>query len=150
MSLLQQIDDKIKNAMRAKDLDTANVLRMLKSSVKYASIEKGGADCVATDAEVIISVRKEIKKRLESIEVFTKGNRPEMAAKEVVEKAILETFLPAGLTGAEIEKLVKEAIAESGATSKAQMGLVMKIATPKAAGRVDGKTLSALVQKLLP
>ncbi len=150
MSLLQQIDDKIKNAMRAKDLDTANVLRMLKSSVKYASIEKGGADCVATDAEVIISVRKEIKKRLESIEVFTKGNRPEMAAKEVAEKAILETFLPAGLTGAEIEKLVKEAIAESGATSKAQMGLVMKIATPKAAGRVDGKTLSALVQKLLP
>jgi len=150
MSLLQQIDDKIKNAMRAKDLDTANVLRMLKSSVKYASIEKGGADCVATDAEVIISVRKEIKKRLESIEVFTKGNRPEMAAKEVVEKAILETFLPAGLTGAEVEKLVKEAIAESGATSKAQMGLVMKIATPKAAGRVDGKTLSALVQKLLP
>lgn len=150
MSLLQQIDDKIKDAMRAKDLDTANVLRMLKSSVKYASIEKGGADCVATDAEVITSVRKEIKKRQESIEVFTKGGRPEMAAKEVAEKAILETFLPAGLSEAEIEKLVRDAIAESGATSKAQMGLVMKIATPKAAGRVDGKTLSALVQKLLP
>jgi uncharacterized protein len=150
MSLLQQIDDKIKDAMRAKDLDTANVLRMLKSSVKYASIEKGGADCVATDEEVITSVRKEIKKRQESIDVFTKGNRPEMAAKEKTEKTILESFLPAGLSEAEIEKLVREAITESGATSKAQMGAVMKIATPKAAGRVDGKTLSSLVQKLLP
>jgi uncharacterized protein len=149
MSLIQDIDTQIKDAMRAKNLDAANVLRMLKSSIKYLTIERGGAEAVATDEEVITVVRKEIKKRQESIDVFTKGNRPEMAAKEVAEKTLLETFLPAALSEAEVEKLVRDSIAEAGATTKAQMGAVMKIATPKAAGRVDGKTLSTLVQKYL-
>lgn len=150
MSLVQTIDDKLKDAMRARDLDTANVLRMLKSAYKYAAIEKGSVNIIPSDEDVIFLVRKEIKKRQESIDSFTKAGRLETAAKEMQEKTLLETFLPAGLSEAEIAALVKDAIAEAGATSKAQMGAVMKIATPKAAGRVDGKTLSSLVQKLLP
>jgi len=150
MSLVQKIDDQLKDSMRARDLNTANVLRMLKSAYKYAAIEKGSVNTVPSDEEVITIIRKEIKKRQESIDSFTKAGRTETAAQELSEKTLLETFLPAALSEAEIEKIVLESIAESGATTKAQMGAVMKIATPKAAGRVDGKTLSSLVQKLLP
>lgn len=150
MSLLAQIDSDLKAAMIARDADKLSVLRMLKSAVKYASIEKGGADCVPSDLEVIAVVRKEAKKREESIAVFSKENRPELAAKEQKELDFLKTLLPAQLTPEKLEALVKEAIAEVGATSKAQMGSVMKAAQSKAAGQADGKTLSQLVQKLLP
>ncbi|NJK92322.1 MAG: GatB/YqeY domain-containing protein [Blastochloris sp.] len=149
MPLLQQIDDQLKDAMRAKDLDTANVLRMLKSAVKYAAIENGGASTVPSDEVIVSLIRKEIKKRQESIDSFSKAGRADVAAKEEAEKKLLETFLPAALSEAEIEGIVRDAMVETGASSKAQMGAVMKVATAKAAGRVDGKTLSALVQKLL-
>jgi len=117
--------------------------------VKYAAIEKGGADAVPTDTEVSAVIRKEVKKRQDSITSYTEGNRPELAEKEKAELAILQTYLPAALSEPELETLVKEAIAETGATGKAQMGAVMKAAQAKAAGRADGKTLSQLVQKLL-
>lgn len=149
MSLVTQIDADIKQAMLSKDAEKLSVLRMLKSSVKYAAIEKGGADFVPGDAEVIAVVRKEIKKRQDSIDSFTKANRTDLADKEKKELAVLQVFLPAGLSEAEIEAIVKDAIAEVGATTKAQMGAVMKAAQAKASGRADGKTLSSLVQKLL-
>ncbi len=149
MSLTTQIDTELKDAMRAKNAEKLSVLRMLKSAVKYAAIEKGGADCVPGDTEVITVVRKEIKKRQDSIESYSKANRTDLADKEKSELAILQTYLPAGLSDSEIEKIVHDAIAEVGATSKAQMGAVMKAAQAKAAGRADGKTLSSLVQKLL-
>jgi uncharacterized protein YqeY len=150
MSLLSQIDADLKAAMIARDADKLSVLRMLKSAVKYASIEKGGADSVPSDLDVIAVVRKEAKKRDESIAVFSKENRPDLAAKEQKELDFLKTLLPAQLTPDKLEALVREAIAEVGATSKAQMGSVMKAAQVKAAGQADGKTLSQLVQKLLP
>lgn len=149
MSLVTQIDADIKQAMLSKDAEKLSVLRMLKSSVKYVAIEKGGADFVPGDTEVVTVVRKEIKKRQDSIESFTKANRADLADKETKELAILQAYLPAGLSDAEIEQIVKDAIAEVGATTKAQMGAVMKAAQAKAAGRADGKTLSSLVQKLL-
>ena len=150
MSLVAKIDADLKAAMIAKDAEKLSVLRMLKSAVKYAAIEKGGADSVPTDLEVLSVVRKEVKKREDSISSFTQAGRTDMADKEKKEMEFLKTMLPAQLTPEKLEQLVKEAIAEVGATSKAQMGSVMKAAQAKAAGQADGKTLSQLVQRLLP
>ena len=150
MSLVAKIDADLKAAMIAKDAEKLSVLRMLKSAVKYAAIEKGGADSVPTDLEVLSVVRKEVKKREDSIASFTQAGRNDMADKEKKEMEFLKTMLPAQLTPEKLEQLVKEAIAEVGATSKAQMGSVMKAAQSKAAGQADGKTLSQLVQRLLP
>ena len=118
--------------------------------VKYAAIEKGGADSVPTDLEVLSVVRKEVKKREDSIASFTQAGRTDMADKEKKEMEFLKTMLPAQMTPEKMEQLVKEAIAEVGATSKAQMGSVMKAAQAKAAGQADGKALSQLVQRMLP
>jgi uncharacterized protein YqeY len=148
-NLVSRIDEELKAAMRAKDAVTLNTLRLLKSAVKYGSIEKHGADGIATDDEVITAVRREIKKRQDSIDSYTKAGRTESAAAEQNEIEILKTFLPASLSDAELEALVDAAISEVGATSKAQMGAVMKVATAKAGGRADGKVLSQLVQKKL-
>jgi uncharacterized protein YqeY len=95
-------------------------------------------------------VRKEAKKREDSITQYTDAGRTDLADKEKMELDFLQTFLPAQLTPEKMEELVKEAIAEVGATSKAQMGSVMKAAQAKAAGQADGKTLSQIVQRLLP
>lgn len=149
-TLVTRIDDEIKNAMRAKEALRLNTLRMLKSAVKYASIEKHGADGIATDEEVIVAIRKEIKKRDDSVAAFSQAGRTEAADNERAEIKILQELLPAALSEAEVEAIVTAAIAEVGATTKAQMGAVMKLAAVKAAGRVDGKTLSSLVGRLLP
>ncbi len=148
MSLVAQIDGELKKAMMAREADKVSVLRMLKSAVKYAALEKG-AENEPTDADVIAVVRKESKKREDSIASFTQANRTDLADKEKGELEILRAYLPAQMPEEKIEALVKEAINETGATSKAQMGLVMKAAQAKAAGQVDGKTLSAVVQRLL-
>ncbi len=126
-----------------------NALRMLKSAMKNAAIEKGGAESVLEDAEATVVIRKQIKQRQDSIEGFEKGGRLELAASERAEMEILSAYLPQALSPEEVVELVKQSIAEAGATSKQQMGAVMKIATAKAAGRSDGKTLSLAVQKLL-
>jgi len=150
MSLVARIDDDLKKAMLARAAERLSVLRMLKSAVKYAAIESGGASAIPSDADVIAVLRKEVKKRHDSIAGYESGGRPEQAAKEKAEIAILEEYLPASLSPEEIEAIVKGAIAEVGATGKAQMGAVMKAAQAKAAGRVEGRVLSQLVQKLLP
>jgi uncharacterized protein YqeY len=149
MTLQSQVDNDIKDAMRARDTVRLNALRMLKSAMKNAAIEKGGAESVLEDAEAAMVIRKQIKQRQDSIEGFEKGGRAELAAGERAEAEILSAYLPQALLPEEVVELVKEAIAEAGATSKQQMGAVMKIATAKAAGRADGKTLSMAVQKLL-
>jgi len=150
MSLTARIDADLKAAMLARDAERLSVLRMLKSAVKYAAIEKGGADAVSSDTEVVAVIRKEVKKRQDAAAGFQSGGRPELAAKEQAEAVLLDSYLPASLSPEALEVLVREAIAETGATSKAQMGTVMKAAQAKAAGQADGKTLSTLVQKLLP
>lgn len=149
MTLQAQVDNDIKDAMRAKDMPKLNTLRMLKAALKNAAIEKGGADAVLDDVEASAIIRKQIKQRQDSIEGFEKGGRPELAANEKAEIEVLSAYLPQALSAEEVTNIVKEAIAEAGATTKQQMGAVMKIASAKAAGRVDGKTLSGEVQKQL-
>jgi uncharacterized protein len=149
MTLQSQVDNDIKDAMRARETVRLNALRMLKAAMKNAAIEKGGAESVLEDAEAAAVIRKQIKQRQDAIEGFEKGGRTELAAGERAEIEILAAYLPQALTPEQVVELVKEAIAEAGATSKQQMGAVMKIATAKAAGRADGKTLSTAVQELL-
>lgn len=149
MKFLEQIDHDLKEAMKARQAEKLAVLRMLKSALKNAALEKGSVDAPLEDSEAMAVVRKQVKQRQDSIEGFEKGGRPELAAKERAEIEVLTTYLPKALSPEEISALVKESIAEAGATSKAQMGAVMKIAQAKAAGRVDGKTLSQEIQKSL-
>ena len=149
MNLPERIDTDLKDAMRAKDALKLSVLRMLKAALKNAAIEKAGADAEVSDAEAVQVIRKQVKQRQDSIESFEKGGRAELAAKEKEELSILQSYLPQAMSGAEIAQAVRETIAEAGATSKAQMGIVMKAVQAKVAGRADGKTLSAEVQKQL-
>jgi len=149
MTFQARIDQDIKAAMMARDTAKLGVLRMLKTSLMNAAIEKGGAGSTLDDAEALAIVRKEVKKRQDSVEAFEKGGRPEMAASEKAEIEILNAYLPQALSAAELEELVKAAIAEAGATSKKDMGAVMKLVNAKANGRADGRTLSAEVQKHL-
>src|SRR6059058_3911475 len=149
MTLQERIDSDLKDAMRAKDASKLGVLRMLKSALKYAAIAKSGAEAQLTKAEAAQVVRKQAKQREDSIESFEKGGRVELAAKEKEELSILNAYLPQPMSSDELAKVVRETIAEVGATSKAQMGAVMKALQAKVAGRTDGKTLSAEVQKQL-
>ena len=147
MTLQDRIDADLKDAMRAKEAGKLSVLRGLKSALKYAEIEK--VDAALDDSAAVQVIRKQVKQRQDSIESFEKGGRPELAAKEKEELEILNAYLPKGLSGDELSALVRDTIAEVGATSKAQMGAVMKALQAKVAGRADGKTLSAEVQKQL-
>jgi uncharacterized protein YqeY len=148
MALQEKLAQEIKSAMLARDADRLSALRMLKSALGYIQIEKK-VDSLP-DSEFISAVQKEIKKRRDSIEQYEKGGRPELAAKEKQEITVLEVFLPQPLSAEELEKLIKDSIAETGATSKKDMGPVIKAVQAKAAGRADGKTISQLVGKLLP
>ena len=135
--------------MREKNATKLAVVRLLKAAFTNAAIEKGGADSKLTDADATQVIRKQVKQRQDSIESFEKGGRAELAAKEKEELSILQSYLPQAMSAEEISKIVRETIAEVGATSKAQMGAVMKAVQVKVAGRADGKTLSAEVQKQL-
>src|SRR4029450_3841366 len=114
-----------------------------------AVIAKSGAEAELSDAEAAQVIRKQVKQRQDSIESFEKAGRAELAEKEKEEMAILNGYLPQPMSADEISKIVRETIAEAGATSRAQMGAVMKALQAKGAGRVDGKALSAEVQKQL-
>ena len=149
MTISERIDSDLKDAMRAKDSAKLGVLRMLKSAMKYAAIEKSGAEGQLDDTEAMQVIRKQVKQRQDSIEGFEKGGRPELAAKEKDELAMLSAYLPQQMSGNELSAAVREAIAEVGATSRAQMGAVMKVLQAKIAGRADGKTLSQEVQRQL-
>lgn len=149
MDFQERIDADIKEAMKAKQATRLGVLRMLKSALKNAAIEHGGADVRLDEASAQGVLRKEAKKRQDSIEGFLKGGRQELADKEQEELQVLSEYLPKQLSAEELDALVAGVIAELGATSKAQMGQVMKAAAEKAAGRADGRALSALVSSKL-
>ncbi len=147
MTTNERLSGEIKAAMIAKDTVRLGTLRLLKSAVGYLQIEKKTENL--DEADFLAVVQREAKKRKDSIIQYEQGGRPELAAAEKAELGVLETFLPKALSPDELESLVRAAILETGATSKAQMGLVMKAAQAKAAGRADGKTLSTLVNSLL-
>jgi hypothetical protein len=149
MTLQERVDLELREAMRAKDATRLGVLRMLKSALKYAAIAKSGAEADLSDAEAVQVIRKQVKQRQDSIESFEKGGRAELAEKEREELKILNAYLPQAMGAEELAKVVGETIAEVGATSRAQMGAVMKALQAKVAGRADGKTLSAEVTRQL-
>jgi len=149
MKIQERIDSDLKESMRAKNASKVGVLRMLKSALTYAAIAKSGSEAELSDAEAAQVIRKQAKQRQDSIESFEKGGRAELAAKEKEELSILNAYLPQTMSADELAALVRETIAEVGATSKAQMGAVMKALQTRVAGRADGKTLSQEVQKQL-
>jgi uncharacterized protein len=144
-----RIPEDIKTAMRAKDSTALNALRALKSALTNAAIEKGGLGTALEEPEVLAVVRKQIKQRLDSCEQFEKAGRPELVATEKTEIEILSRYLPAAMTGEQMISIVEQAVTETGATGKADMGKVMKRAQELAEGRADGKLLSAAVMKRL-
>jgi uncharacterized protein len=148
-SLSQRITTDIKEAMKAKDQVALNVVRSLKSAIQMATIEKYGASGELDDAEAVAVIRKAIKQRQDSVASFEAGGRPELAATEKAEIAILEGYLPAALSEAEIQAIVDAAIAELGASTRKDMGGVMKLVQERIAGRADNKIVSQKVGERL-
>ena len=144
-----RIPEDIKTAMRAKDTLALNALRALKSALMNAAIEKGNLSVELDESEVLAVVRKQIKQRVDSCEQFEKAGRAELAATEKTEIEILSRYRPAALGDEQLAAIVEQAVAETGATGKADMGKVMKRVQELAEGRADGKSLSAAVTKRL-
>jgi len=144
-----QISEDIKTAMRAKDSVALNSLRALKSAMTNAAIEKGGLGSALDEPEILAVIRKQIKQRQDSIEQFEKAGRTELADNEKAEITILSKYLPTALSAEQIDEIVAQAISETGAASKADMGKAMKRAQELSEGRADGKLLSAAVMKRL-
>ena len=148
MSPQEHLSAEMKSAMLARDAERLSALRMLKSAIGYAQIERKTENL--SEADFVAVVQKEVKKRRDSFEAFEKGNRPELAEKEKKEISVLEGFLPQPLSPDELQQLIKTTIEELGARSKKEMGPVIKAVQAKAAGRADGKSISTLVGRLLP
>ncbi|MDG1752557.1 MAG: GatB/YqeY domain-containing protein [Thalassotalea sp.] len=146
MSLLIQLKDEMKNAMRAKDKLRLGVIRMALSAIKLAEIDH---KTEPTDDNIIAVLTKMVKQRKESIKMFTDGGRDDMAANEQAEVVALEEFLPQPLTQDEIQQLISNAITESGATSMADMGKVMAILKPTMQGKADMGAVSGQVRAAL-
>lgn len=144
-----RIPEDMKTAMKAKDAVTLQVLRALKTALTNFAIEKGGMGTPLEEAETLSIIRKQIKQRQDSIEQFEKAGRTELADKEREEITVLEGYLPAPLSAEEIDAIVTAAVAETGASSKADMGKVMKVVQERCDGRADGKTLSQAIMKRL-
>ena len=146
MSLLSQLKDEMKNAMRAKDKLRLGVIRMALSAIKQAEIDH---NTPATDDNVIAVLTKMVKQRKESIKMFTDGGRDELAANEAAEVSALEDFLPQPLSADEVSKMIADAITETGAASMADMGKVMAILKPTMQGRADLGAVSGQVRAAL-
>src|SRR5256885_16438528 len=145
--LSDQIRADMTESMKARTAERTSTLRMLQSSLKNEQINLGHE---LSDEETLSIIRKAVKQRLDSIEQYTKGNRPELAAKEQSEMEILKRYLPAELSDTELESGLREIVAATGAASKKDMGKVMKEATARYKGRVDGKRIQEIVARLLP
>ena len=144
--LQERIDQDLKDAARAQDKERLGALRLLKSAIKYREIETAAA---LDDAAITAQIQTMIKQRRESISQYVAASRPELAAHETAEIAILEAYLPRQLTDDELRSLVQEAIAQTGAKTPKEMGAVMKAVHPKIAGRAEGKRVSDAVKAAL-
>jgi uncharacterized protein YqeY len=147
MSLAEKIQKHLVDAMRAKDELRLSVLRGVKTAIKNKEVEKMRA---LDEPESIQILQTLVKQRKDSIDQFTNGNRPELAEKETKELAIIESYLPAGASVAEMDAAITKAISETGANSIKQMGAVVKAAKVALEGKtVDGKALSDRVRERL-
>ncbi len=146
MQTKSQIENDIKDAMRARDEVRKRTLRQTLSAIKLAEIEKGRT---LDEPEVLGILQKEVKTRQEVIADAERAGRPDLVEEAQAEIAILETYLPQPLSAEELEALAQEAIAEVGATSPREMGQVMKALMPRIQGRASGSDASLIVRKLL-
>ncbi|MGE5752427.1 MAG: GatB/YqeY domain-containing protein [Deltaproteobacteria bacterium] len=146
MGLKDRLYKDMQKAAKERNPLALSALRMALAEIKNREIEARGE--LADDA-VVKALASMVKKRRESIELFLKGNRPELADKEEGEISVLSAYLPQGLSEAEVESLAREAVAAAGAKSPSDMGRVMKELMPKVAGRADGKLVSEVVRRLL-
>lgn len=146
MTVKDQLQEAAREALRAGDELRKTTLRMALSAIKLAEVQKGGP---LEDPDVLALLQKEVKSRHEAVEEARKANRPELETAALAEIAILQAFLPQPLTAAELEQLVREAIAETGAASPREIGKVMSALTPRTKGRADGRAVSELVRKFL-
>ncbi len=145
-SLKQRIDQDIKEALKSKDSVRVNVLRMLKSEIKYKEIDKGSE---LSDDEVISVLSSSIKKRKDSIQQFEKGGRDDLASREKAELELVFKYLPEQLTEEELSQIISQAIEELNATGVPDLGKVMKVIMPKVKGRADGKRVNQMVSSQL-
>ena len=148
MSLEQQIMTEMKEAMKARDEGALRGLRAIKAEIIKAKTEPGAAGEIdeATEQKFL---QKMMKQRRDSLEIFEKQGRVDLATKEKEEMAVIEKFLPKQLDANELKEVIKKIIAETGASSPADMGKVMGVASKQLAGKADGKTISAMVKELL-
>ena len=146
MSRIETIADELKEAMKARDSERRDALRLILNALK--SSEKELQRPLSEDEELQV-LRRERKRRLEAAEAFRTGGREEQAQSEEREREILEEFMPEPLSEDEIEEIVDDAIAEVGATSMADLGRVMADIMPQIAGRADGSTVSQIVREKL-
>ncbi len=147
MSLKQQIEQELLDAMRTKDEIRRNTLRMVIAAVKLFEVEK--TKSTIDDAALLAIIQKEIKTRRDSLVEFEKGKRQDLIETTNNEIAVLEKYLPRQLSSTEVEAIVKQSIAEVGATSPADMGKVMKVVLPKIAGQAPSDIVSKVVRSLL-
>lgn len=148
MNLEQKIMAELKTAMLAKDEKTVRSLRAIKAAIILAKTSEGAGGEIKEEEEIKL-LQKLVKQRKDSLEIFQQQNRTDLAQKEKEEIDVIEKFLPKQLSGEELKAIISTIIAETGASSPADMGKVMGIATKQLAGKADGKTISALVKELL-
>ena len=146
MSLIEEIEDELRDAMRARDAERRDALRLILNSLKNTEKE---LQRPLTEEEELQVLQRERKRRLEAAEAFRAGGRDEQAAAEETELEILEEFMPEPLSEDEIEEIVDDVIAEVGATSMADLGRVMADVMPQVAGRADGSQVSQIVREKL-
>lgn len=149
MTLVQTIEQELNDSLKAKQHATTAVLRLVKNALKNTAIEKRVAFEALTDEQTIAVLRSEVKKRKESIQAYTSGNRPELAKAEQDELLIIERYLPASMPAAEIKKIVAEVVAEQQLTPPYQFGSLMGAVVKKIAGRADGAAVKDAVQQFI-
>ena len=148
MSLEQKIMPELKAAMLAKDEKAVRSLRAIKAAIIVAKTAEGAGGELKEEDEIKL-LQKLVKQRKDSLDIFTQQNRPDLAVKEQEEIEVIEKFLPKQLSQDELKEEISKIIAESGASSPAEMGKVIGLANKKLAGRADGKTISGVVKELL-
>lgn len=146
MSLKEQITEDMKAAMRAKDMAKLGTIRLLTAAMKQKEVDER---IELTDAHILAIIEKMIKQRKDSIAQFEAGGRPDLADIEKAEVAVLSTYMPAGLSDAEIQAEVAAAVASTGAAGPQDMGKVMAVLKPKLAGRADMTVVSGMVKAAL-
>ena len=148
MSLQTKIMDELKTAMKAKDTVALESLRSIKSELLLAQTASGSKEEISEDEEIKL-LQRLVKTRKESARIFTEQNRPDLAEPELAQIVVIEKFLPAQLSEAEVEAIIAKIISDTGASGIASMGKVMGLASAQLGGTAEGKTISTIVKKLL-